>query len=285
MWKWWLRLTGIVLTIGSLVYCHKKPGESKVSSAEEELKASFSPDAKDLPCSNKNIFWRFLRTGNIECKTSINLDFFDATTGEPLVGAIYRLVLDVYLRIPIKSFFTAGDTRNRTIELPETVAFVKAQLSDDPKGKTPVYGIGKVLPKVTYDVNGLCGLKIRDFSIKVTEVKAPDLGRFATRVGSISEHLVAHYKSSVISEIQSQIDAVGRSRLCWAYRQVFYRDGGTKELEAVAPAPAERETALRVINGGAGPTEADTAEIDKWTEEKYKEFDRLWNCAWTGACL
>jgi hypothetical protein len=103
-------------------------------------------------------------------------------------------------------------------------------------------------------------------------------------VGSISEHLVAHYKSSVISEIQDQLDTVGRSRLCWAYRQIFYRDGSKKELEPLSPPPAERDTAVRVIEGGAGPAEADAAEVDKWTAEKYKEFDRVWACAWTGTC-
>ena len=280
----YIKFFSVFLISLGLVDCRKTPTDSSVN-ASDAARATNSPsNDAELQCTNKNIFWRFLRTGAIECKQSLTVDFLDEKSGKPYLGALYRIFIDVYLRIPIKDFFQVKDTPKRTIELPVQVAFLRAQLADDPDNKKPVYGVGKVIPKIAYTLNGLCEVKLQDFSIKITEVQAPDLGRFASRAGPIAESIVENYKSKTIVLIQKQLDAISQSRLCWAYRQIFYRDGSNKGLAAVEPKGPERDAAENILSGSSIPPEADKSEIESWTSEKYQEFEKRWACALVGSC-
>ena len=278
---WWIRLSAATVLCFALVDCRKNTVDSSADAAKLD---NDSRQESELLCSNKNIFWRFLRTGAIECKQSLTIDFLDEKSGKPYIGALYRIFIDVYLRVPIKDFFQVTDTPKRTLELPAQVAFLRAQLADDPDNKKPVYGVGKVTPKVAYSSGALCQVKLQDFSIKITDVQAPDLGRFASRAGPIAESIVENYKGDAIALIQKQLDAISQSRLCWAYRKVFYRDGSNIALDAVEPKGAEKDTAENILRGSSVPPEADKSEIESWTTKKYQEFEKHWACALTGSC-
>lgn len=273
----------LALGVGLLpIFCSNGDDQSRLKSSISQEPRPVS--TSEFSCSNTNVIWRFLKSGAIECKKDLTLNFTDDATGKPLIGALYRLYLDVYLQVPIKQFFSSRDVALRTVTLPPHTVFARVQLADDPDNKKPIYGVAKVLPKVTYTLSGLCDVKLKDFSVQVEEVKAPDLGKLTPRVGKITESIVEYYKEEAMAEIQSQLDSVRHNRLCWAYRKVFYRNTADTGLDAIAPQGAEKEVADAILNGGRAPAAGEKSEVDEWTKEKYAEFERQWSCRWAGQC-
>ncbi len=283
MQKLLYRVIGAIAFASLAAYCHKKMDPSAASTINTSTPAQDNSE-DDLTCSNKNVIWRFLRSGAIECKKSLTLNFTDDLTGKPLIGALYRLYLDLYLEVPIKQFFNAQDVPVRTVTLPKHVVFVRLQLADDPENKAPLYAVAKVIPKVTYSLSGLCDVKLKDFSIQVQEVKAPDLGSLIERVGRVSETIVEHYKDQAMAAIQSQLDSVRHNRICWAYRKVFYRGESPSSLDPLAPEGADKAVAEGIVNGTSIPKDAEKSEVDQWTTEKFAAFEKQWSCKWTGRC-
>jgi hypothetical protein len=278
---------GILVVVTSFISCQKADQKGGISAPADSNLASASGDEQrplpEFPCLNKNMFWRLIRTGTVECKASAAINFTDTQTKKPTMGALYNIFLDVYLSVPLKGFISMASAKIKTAVLNTQTVFVKLQLADDPDNKKPMSAVIKVKPEIDYTFKGVCSVYVNDLRVKIEEVKSPELGSLSERIPGIVNGMILLYKDIAIKAIQAKIDALEQNKFCWYYRKVFHRG---EDTPSAIPEPShdEKLEAEKILSGEIKKPEAEQSEIEPFNAKKAEEFDKKYECGWFGGC-
>lgn len=278
---------GILLIVTSLISCQKTDQQGGIATPSDSGLSSVTGEASrplpEFPCLNKNMFWRLIRTGTVECKATATINFTDAQTKKPTMGALYNIFLDVYLSVPIKSFMSMASSSIKTAVLNTQTVFVKLQLADDPDNKKPMSAVVKVKPEIDYTFKGICSVAVNDLRINIEEVKSPELGSLTDRLPGIVNGMILLHKDLAIKAIQEKIDALEQNKFCWYYRKVFHSGEGAPS-NIPEPSLDEKMEAEKILSGQVRKPEAESSEIEPFNAKKFEEFDKKMDCGWFGGC-
>ncbi len=264
--------------------------ESQVAASASASDSDQKPLIPEVPCINSNMLWRFAKTGTIECQHGATIDFVDKATNQPLMGALYKIAIDVYISIPLKDFFKKMLEQSKVVTLNTQTAFVKVQLADDQSNQKPINAVIKVKPTIQYTFSGVCSVRLEDLKFQIEEIKAPDFGPIVDRIPGIVNGMVAIHKQAAIKAIQGKIDALAQSKFCWYYRYIYESEtlksvpDQPKEPLFVEPTPQEKSEAQQIVAGTLKKPEAENSEIDTYNAKKWDEFSSKWDCKWFGGC-